>query len=137
MPASSLCACFPLEQIVLKQDIREGGVTNGQKCWPSSLIQICLKGIQLSLRSTNLCCQMPPLAVAASTVTGSSSSQLRAKPRRVLLGFKYLCLGIPDPWSYYRPYRPALLNSDPVFNHCAAIMTPQAQCLPRKITQPL
>lgn len=138
LPASSSCARFLLKQIVLKQDTWEGSVTGyDRKCCPSCLIQICLSGTQLSLRSANLCCQMPPLAVAASTITGGSSSQLRAKPRTVLPGFKYCCLGIPGPWSYYRPHRPALLNSDPVFNHRTAIMAPQAKCLPWKITQPL
>lgn len=134
----NLRAHFPLEKIVFKQDIQEGGVSSSdQKCWPSCLIQICLKGAQFSLRSTNLCCQMPPLVVAASTITGGSSSQLHAKPWTVLLEFKYHCLGIPDLWSYYRPHRPTCLNPDAVFNHCTTIMGPQPQCLPQKITQPL
>lgn len=138
LPASSLCARFPLKQMVLKQDTWDGRVTSyDKKCWPSCLIQMCLKGTELSLRSTNLCCQMSPLAEADSTITGRGSSQLCAKLQTILLDFKYHCLGIPDLWSYYRPLRPALLNSDPVFNHCAEIMAPQEQCLPRKITQPL
>lgn len=138
LAASSLCSRFPLRQIFLKQDTWEGGVTSyDRKCWPSCLIQICLKGTRLSQRSTNLCCLIPPQVVAASPIIGGSSSQLHDKPRTVLLGFKCRCLVIPDLLSYYRLYRPGLLNSDPIFNQYTAIMAPQAQCLPWKITHAL